>query len=65
MKVLVTDHVFEHLDVERSILEPLGAELVEAPGTSEEDLVVAVKDADAMLVCYAKVTAASHRLAIF
>ena len=49
MKVLVTDHVFEHLDVERSILEPLGAELVEAPGTSEEDLVVAVKDADAML----------------
>ena len=29
MKVLVTDHVFEHLDAERSILEPLGVELVE------------------------------------
>ena len=57
MKVLVTDHVFEHLDVERSILEPLGAELIEAPGTSEEELIAAVKDADAMLVCYAKVTA--------
>ena len=58
MKVLVTDHVFAHLDVERSILEPLGAELVEAPGTSEEELVAAVSDADAMLVCYAKVTPA-------
>ena len=56
MKVLVTDHVFAHLDVERSILEPLGAELVEAPGTSEAELIEAVSDADAMLVCYAKVT---------
>ncbi|MGI9556721.1 MAG: C-terminal binding protein [Solirubrobacterales bacterium] len=56
MKVLVTDYVFEHLDVERSVLEPLGAELVEAPGTSEAELVEAVAGADAMLVCYAKVT---------
>jgi D-3-phosphoglycerate dehydrogenase len=57
VKVLVTDHVFEHLERERSILEPLGCELVLAPGTEEAQLVDAVGDADAMLVCYAKVTA--------
>jgi len=57
VKVLVTDHVFEHLERERSILEPLGCELVLAPSPSEADLVEGVRGADAMLVCYAKVTA--------
>jgi D-3-phosphoglycerate dehydrogenase len=57
VKVLVTDHVFEHLERERAILEPLGCELVLAPATAEADLVEAVRDADAMLVCYAAVTA--------
>ncbi|MGH2981088.1 MAG: C-terminal binding protein [Solirubrobacterales bacterium] len=55
-KVLVTDYVFEDLEIERSILEPLGCELVEASGTSEEELVAAVEGATAMLVCYATVT---------
>jgi D-3-phosphoglycerate dehydrogenase len=54
-KVLVTDYVFQSLDVERSVLEPLGCELVEAGGTSEEELVAAVEGATAMLVCYAQV----------
>ena len=54
-KVLVTDHVFAHLETEAEILEPLGAELVMAPGTSEEELVEAARDCEAMLVCYAKV----------
>ena len=54
----MTDHVFEDLERERSILEPLGCDLVLAPGTEEAQLVEAVRDADAMLVCYAKVTAA-------
>ncbi len=53
-KVLVTDHVFEHLDAERQILEPLGAEVVLADDTSEQALVEAVGDADAILVCFAK-----------
>jgi len=53
-KVLVTDHVFEHLDAEREILEPLGAEVVLADGTSEEELIEAASDADAILVCFAK-----------
>jgi D-3-phosphoglycerate dehydrogenase len=57
VKVLVTDYPFEHLERERAILEPLGCEVVVAPGTTEAELVAAVSDADAMLVCYAKVTA--------
>jgi D-3-phosphoglycerate dehydrogenase / 2-oxoglutarate reductase len=55
-KVLVTDHVFAHLETEAEILEPIGAELVLAFGTSEEELVDAARDCEAMLVCYAKVT---------
>jgi D-3-phosphoglycerate dehydrogenase len=57
VKVLVSDHVFEHLEHERSILEPLGCELVEAEGTSEAELAAAARDAGAMLVCYAQITA--------
>lgn len=56
-KVLVTDHVFEHLEIERSILEPHDVEPVLAPGTSEEELIEAARDAVAMLVCFAKVPA--------
>jgi D-3-phosphoglycerate dehydrogenase / 2-oxoglutarate reductase len=55
-KVLVTDHVFAHLETEAEILEPIGAELVLASGTSEEELVDAARGCEAMLVCYAKVT---------
>lgn len=54
-KVLVTDHVFESLEIERSILEPLDCELVLADDASEEALAKAAADARAMLVCYAKV----------
>jgi len=54
-KVLVTDHVFEDLETERSILEPRGAEVVLAPGTGEADLIEAARDCEAMLVCFAKV----------
>ena len=55
MKVLVTDHVFADLETERSILEPLGAEVVLAAGTSEAELVEAASGAEALLVCFAKV----------
>jgi D-3-phosphoglycerate dehydrogenase / 2-oxoglutarate reductase len=57
VKVLVTDYPFEHLERERAILEPLGCEVVLAPGATEAELVDAVADADAVLVTYAKVTA--------
>ncbi|MDP2712771.1 MAG: C-terminal binding protein, partial [Solirubrobacteraceae bacterium] len=56
IKVLVTDFVFGDLDGERAILEPLGCELVEAPGTSEAELIAAVDGAQAMLVCFAQVS---------
>jgi D-3-phosphoglycerate dehydrogenase / 2-oxoglutarate reductase len=54
-KVLVTDHVFADLDTERSLLEPLDVELVLADEVHEEALIEAVADAEAMMVCYAKV----------
>lgn len=54
-KVLITDHVFEDLDAEREILEPLGAELVLADTTGEEELAEAARGCAAMLVCFAKV----------
>jgi D-3-phosphoglycerate dehydrogenase len=57
VKVLVTDHVFEDLETEREILEPLGCELVLAPDTGESELVAAARDVQAILACYASVTA--------
>src|SRR5262245_38012253 len=54
-RVLVTDHVFADLETERSVLEPLGAEVVLAEGTGEAELIEAAGGADAMLVCFAKV----------
>jgi len=56
VRVIVTDQVFGDLGVERSVLEPLGVELVEAPSTDEETLVGLAEGADALLVCFAAVT---------
>lgn len=55
-KVLVTDHVFADLETERSLLEEHGYELVLAEETGEDQLVAEVKGAEAMLVCYAKIS---------
>ncbi len=55
-KVVVTDYVFPSLDIERSVLGPLGAELVPMQAASDDHLLDAVGDADALLVCYAPVT---------
>lgn len=57
-KVLVTDHPFPSLDIERSLLEPLGASFELAPSADEETLVRLVGDANAVLVCYAAITPA-------
>src|SRR5829696_6652297 len=54
-RVLVTDHVFENLDIEQAVLESLNAELIMAPATDEPTLVEHARRADAILVCYAKV----------
>lgn len=55
-KVIVTDYVFPSLDIERSVLGAIGAELVPMQAASDEPLVEVVHDADALLVCYAPVT---------
>ena len=56
-KVLVTDHVFGSLEIERETLEPLGAEVVLSETAEEAALVEAAKSADAILVCFAQLTA--------
>ncbi len=55
-RVLITDYVWPNLDPERSVLEPLGAELVPSPGGEESQLVALATDADAIMTCFAKVT---------
>jgi len=55
-KVVVTDHVFPSLDIERARLAQIGAEVVEAAGTSEEEIIQAAREADGILVCYAELT---------
>jgi D-3-phosphoglycerate dehydrogenase len=55
LQVIVTDHVFADLEIERLLLAPLGAEVVLAPATDEETLAGLARRADALLVCYALV----------
>ncbi len=55
--VVITDHVFASLDIEREALGPIGATIVPLQASAEEDLVDAVPGADALLVCYAPITA--------
>ncbi len=57
MKVVITDHVYPSLDYERQALSEIGAELVLAPCTSESALALVCKDADAVITCYAQITA--------
>jgi D-3-phosphoglycerate dehydrogenase / 2-oxoglutarate reductase len=54
-RVLVADSVAPDLDLERSLLEPAGVELVVAPDTEEETLAGLAEEADALLVCYARI----------
>jgi D-3-phosphoglycerate dehydrogenase len=56
-RVVIADAVAEDLSVELAALAPLGVELVLSPSADEDTLVEAVKDADAMLVTYARVSA--------
>jgi len=55
-KVVITDHVFPSLDIERAVLGEAGADLVVLQARTEEDLLGATADADALMVCYAPIT---------
>ena len=55
--VVVTDYVFASLEPERVVLEPLGVQLRPRQCKSEEEIIAFTQDADAILNCYAKITA--------
>ncbi len=57
MKVLVTDITWPDTAVEDAVLAEVGAHTVLAPTGAEEELVELVRDADAILTCFAHVTA--------
>jgi D-3-phosphoglycerate dehydrogenase len=54
-RVLITDFDYGDNEIERSILEPIGAEVVALQAKSEDDLVDAVRDCDAVMNQYARV----------
>src|SRR6185295_14980753 len=56
--VVVSDSVFPNLDPAREVLSKIGAELQMAPEPTPEAIVRAAAQADALLVTYAKITAA-------
>ncbi len=60
-RVLVTDYVWPTLDRERSILEPLGVELIPAPSGDEATLARLASDVDGIMTCFASVTPAVVR----
>ena len=55
-RVLITDRPWGNSDVEREILRPLGAEIIEAPDGDESTLADLARDVDAIATCWAKVT---------
>jgi D-3-phosphoglycerate dehydrogenase / 2-oxoglutarate reductase len=58
-RVLITDHAWPSLDIERGILGDLGAEIAVAETASEGELTTLARDADAILTNWAKVPAAA------
>ena len=55
--VAITDYVFPSLEPERRVLAPLGVELRPQQCRSEEEIIELAQKADAILNCYAKMTA--------
>ena len=54
-KVLVTDHPWPDVEVERSILAAVPAEVVAATAADVETLTALARDVDAIMTCWAKV----------
>jgi len=55
-KVLLTDYAWADVEIERSTLEDVDAELIVAPATDEESLIKAATGVDAIMTNWAKVT---------
>ena len=58
MKILVTDYVWANLDVEKSVLDEIGAELIPAPDGNEETLVRLAQGCHGIMTCWAQTTRA-------
>jgi D-3-phosphoglycerate dehydrogenase len=56
-KVVITDFDYGDNDIERAILEPLGAEVVALQAKTEDDLLADARDCDAIMNQYARVGA--------
>lgn len=56
MKILVTDYAWPNLDVEKSVLGHIGAELIPSPDSAEETLVHLAKGCRGILTCWARTT---------
>jgi len=56
-KVAVADSVFPNLDPAREVLSSIGAEIQLAPEPTADAIMTLAKDADGVLVTYAKITA--------
>ncbi|MGE3842959.1 MAG: C-terminal binding protein [Vicinamibacterales bacterium] len=56
MLVAVADSVFPNLDPAREVLSQIGADLKLSPDKSPESILAIARDADAVLVTYAKIT---------
>lgn len=56
-KVVITDFDYGDTDIERAILEPVGAEVVALQAKTEDDLLTAAADCDAIVNQYARVGA--------
>jgi D-3-phosphoglycerate dehydrogenase len=57
MLVAVSDSVFPNLDLARGVVSRVGAELRMATAATPDEIVAAAREADALLVTYAKITA--------
>ena len=57
-KVLITDYAWPTVEIERAILAEVGAELIVAETGAEEELIRLAPQADAILTCWQRTTAA-------
>ncbi len=58
-RVLITDYAWPTLDIERAILDEVGADLVVAPTGSAEEIIDLARAVDAILTCWKRVPAAA------
>jgi D-3-phosphoglycerate dehydrogenase len=58
LKVLITDYAWPTVDIERDILGAIGVDLIVAATGAEGELVRLAPDADAILTCWQRTTAA-------